>query len=59
MGLDFVRSEGERDLSYEHWYRVHEEFFTVQFKGRDLIFSTEANLVCENFRVVDIYQEKC
>lgn len=50
----FARAEGEGDLSYEYWYRVHKEFFTMALKEHNLSFSDDMPLVCERFELIDV-----
>lgn len=50
----FARAEGEGDLSYDYWYRVHEEFFTTELHKLGMTFSPEMLLVCERFELVDV-----
>lgn len=49
---EFAAKEGEGDLSYDYWYRVHKEFFTNEFASLNLTFSTDEILVCEIFQVI-------
>lgn len=50
----FARAEGEGDLSYDYWYRVHEEFFTTELQKLGMTFSPDMLLVCERFELVDV-----
>lgn len=52
---EFARSEGEGDLSYDYWYREHERVFTKFLKEYNLEFTPELPLVCQTFKVLDIY----
>lgn len=52
--LDFAYAEGEGDLSYEHWRKVHIEFFTNELKGVGRVFSEDMLLVCERFELIDV-----
>ena len=45
----FARDEGEGDLSYDHWRKVHEAYF-----ARNGGFSPDMILVCERFKPVEI-----
>ncbi|WP_342527164.1 ASCH domain-containing protein [Chryseomicrobium sp. FSL W7-1435] len=49
----FARAEGEGDLSYEYWHRVHVEFFTKELAELGLSFSEDLLLVCERFELVN------
>ncbi|MFS0654438.1 ASCH domain-containing protein [Bacillus sp. 179-C3.3 HS] len=48
----FARAEGEGDLSYDHWYTVHKEFFTDSLKPYGLHFKEDMLLVCERFKLL-------
>ena len=53
---DFARAEGEGDLSYEYWRRVHEEFFTKSSLEHNLEWNSDTqSVVCERFKVVHIF----
>lgn len=52
---EFAISEGEGDLTYDYWYREHEKFFRWELEQYGLTFTPEMLLVCQNFKVVDIY----
>lgn len=54
----FAFSEGEGDRSYEYWYREHEKFFTWELGLYDLPFTPDMLVVCQTFKVVDIYGNK-
>ncbi|MFD0589217.1 ASCH domain-containing protein [Paenibacillus sp. GCM10027627] len=54
---DFAKKEGEGDLSYTYWYEEHVKFFTWELGLYNLTFSDDLMLVCQTFRVVDIYQQ--
>lgn len=47
---DFARHEGEGDLSYDYWREAHEAYF-----ARNGGFSPDMILVCERFRVVEVF----
>lgn len=47
----FARDEGEGDLSYEYWRQAHEAYF-----ARNGGFSPDMILVCERFRLVEVFQ---
>lgn len=51
----FAKSEGEGDLSYTYWYNAHVEFFTWELARYNLTFTPELLLVCQTFKVVDVY----
>ncbi len=44
--------EGEGDRSLAHWREVHEKFFTKALNKVGLVFTTDMNVVCEEFSVV-------
>lgn len=48
----FAQAEGEGDLSYDYWYRVHKEFFTEALKPYGLDFKEDMLLVCERFKLI-------
>ena len=48
----FAKAEGEGDLSYDYWYKEHEEFFTEALKPYGLTFKEDMLLVCERFKLV-------
>ena len=52
--LDFAHAEGEGDRTYDHWRRVHIEFFTNELKGIGMDFSEDMHLVCERFELIDV-----
>ncbi|MEK3979558.1 ASCH domain-containing protein [Psychrobacillus sp. FSL K6-2836] len=51
---DFAYAEGEGDRSYDHWRKVHIEFFTNELKGVGREFSEDMLLVCERFELIDV-----
>ena len=50
----FAALEGEGDLSYEYWYNEHERFFRKELSSYNLDFSFDMDLVCQEFKVVDV-----
>lgn len=48
----FAKAEGEGDLSYDYWYKSHQEFFTAELKPYGLEFKEDMLLVCERFKLV-------
>lgn len=44
--------EGEGDRSYEYWKKVHDEYFTEEFRECNKEFYEEAPMVCEVFEKV-------
>ncbi|UXU49989.1 ASCH domain-containing protein [Staphylococcus arlettae] len=50
----FAALEGEGDLSYEYWYNKHERFFRKELSSYNIDFSFDIDLVCQEFRVVDV-----
>jgi len=55
---DFAKAEGEGDLSYDYWYREHVKFFTWELNQYDLTFNSDLLLVCQTFKVMDVYQNQ-
>lgn len=54
VSQEFVYAEGEGDRTYEHWRKVHIEFFTNELMGVSREFSEEMLLVCERFELIDV-----
>uniref|UniRef100_UPI00403FB22B ASCH domain-containing protein n=1 Tax=Candidatus Enterococcus willemsii TaxID=1857215 RepID=UPI00403FB22B len=54
---EFAISEGEGDLTYDYWYREHEKFFRWELEQYGLAFTPEMLLVCQSFKVVDVYSQ--
>lgn len=52
VDADFARDEGEGDLSFEYWRDVHRAYFE-----RNGGFSPDMELVCERFRLVEVFGE--
>ena len=50
----FAALEGEGDLSYEYWYNEHERFFRKELSSYNIEFSIDMDLVCQEFKVVDV-----
>ena len=44
--------EGEGDRSYDYWKKVHDEYFTEEFKNSGKEFYEQAPMVCEVFEKV-------
>lgn len=56
VDADFARDEGEGDLSYAYWRRVHEDFFLRQGLEIGLEWnSATQHVVCERFRVLHLF----
>ncbi|MGF9977031.1 ASCH domain-containing protein [Viridibacillus arvi] len=55
---DFARSEGEGDLSYDYWYSEHVKFFTWELSQYGLTFTPDILLVCQTFKVMDVYKDR-
>ncbi|WP_410985275.1 ASCH domain-containing protein [Bacillus cereus] len=55
---DFARSEGAGDLSYDYWYSEHVKFFTWALSQYGLTFTPDLLLVCQTFRVMDVYKDR-
>ena len=49
---DHAFKEGEGDKSLDYWRKVHKKFFIKCLREVGLSFSTEMNVVCEEFEVV-------
>ena len=45
--------EGEDDRTYSYWRKVHDEFFTREYKERGKAFYPQAPMVCEVFEKVE------
>ncbi|WP_207871761.1 hypothetical protein DOK78_000158 [Enterococcus sp. DIV2402] len=58
VSQEFAVSEGEGDLSYEYWYQEHEKFFRWELGQYSLPFTPTIELVCQSFKVVDLYSNK-
>ena len=52
VGADFAREEGEGDRSLDYWRQAHRTYF-----GRLGKFREDMMLMCERFRLVDVFQE--
>ncbi|WIG34153.1 ASCH domain-containing protein [Bacillus toyonensis] len=55
---DFSRSEGTGDLSYDYWYSERVEFLTWELSPYGLTFAPDLLLICQTFRVMDIYKDR-
>lgn len=53
----FASLEGEGDLSLAYWYDVHQKFFRAEFETAGLEFTPAIKLVCETFKVVDLFEQ--
>lgn len=51
---EFAALEGEDDLSYKYWYNEHERFFRKELGLLNIDFTSDIELVCQEFKVVDI-----
>ena len=49
---EFAVSEGEGDLSYEYWARVHKRYFVNMLGSLGLDWSDTVNVVCESFETL-------
>lgn len=54
---DFAISEGEGDRTYQYWWDVHQKFFTQELSEVGREFSEDMLLVCERFKLIDVYME--
>jgi uncharacterized protein YhfF len=52
MDAAFARDEGEGDCSLAYWREAHREYF-----GRQGKFSEDMMLMCERFRLVEIFAD--
>ncbi|PFV10469.1 RNA-binding protein [Bacillus cereus] len=55
---DFSRSEGTGDLSYDYWYSERVEFLTWELSLYGLTFAPDLLLICQTFRVMDVYKDR-
>lgn len=53
---DFSRSEGTGDLSYDYWYSERVEFLTWELSTYGLTFAPDLLLICQTFRVMDVFE---
>ncbi|MED3202201.1 ASCH domain-containing protein [Bacillus toyonensis] len=53
---DFSRSEGTGDLSYDYSYSVRVEFLTWELSTYGLTFAPDLLLICQTFRVMDVFE---
>ena len=44
--------EGEGDRSYAYWRKVHDEFFTREYKEHGKVFYPQAPMVCKVFEKI-------
>lgn len=49
---EHAHREGEGDKSLEFWRKVHKRFFTECLEKANLRFTSDMNVVCEEFEVV-------
>lgn len=49
---EFAKKEGEGDLSYNYWHRVHTNYFSAYLNTFGLKFTEEIELVCEEFELL-------
>ena len=52
VNADFAREEGEGDLSYDYWRRVHWDYFTREAAANGFAFDGRSVICCERFRVL-------
>lgn len=52
VSADFAHEEGEGDRSLDYWRQAHRTYF-----GRQGKFREDMMLMCERFRLVEIFQE--
>jgi uncharacterized protein YhfF len=46
-------------LSYDYWYSERVEFFTWELSQYDgLTFAPDLLLICQTFRVMDVYKDR-
>lgn len=53
---DFSRSEGTGDLSYDYWYSERVEYLTWELSPYGLTFAPDLLLICQTFRVMDVFE---
>ena len=49
---EFAASEGEGDLSYDYWAKVHKRYFVKLLETWGLDWDASINVVCESFETV-------
>jgi len=54
VSAEHAAAEGEGDLSYQYWWDVHQNVFTIELAEHGLEFSDDMLLVCEQFELVDV-----
>lgn len=52
VDADHAYKEGEGDRSYEHWYRVHMDYFDNELKEINKTFTEDMDILCEEFEKV-------
>ena len=52
VDANFAFEEGEGDRSLDHWRKAHRAYFTRQGK-----FSEDMMLMCERFRLVEVFRD--
>lgn len=52
---DFARAEGEGDLSYAYWWKVHKDFFEKELAAIHREFQEDMLLVCERFECIHVH----
>lgn len=57
VSKDFAYAEGEGNRSYDYWYQEHKLFFTELLKEYGRAFTPDILLVCQQFKVVDVWME--
>jgi uncharacterized protein YhfF len=53
VDANFAFEEGEGDRSLDHWRKAHRAYFTRQGK-----FSEDMMLMCERFRLVEVFRDR-
>lgn len=52
IDLEWAKKEGEGDLSLTYWQKVHKKFIKEQCKIYRITFTSEIELLCEEFEKI-------
>lgn len=52
ISSDHAFREGEGDRSYEYWKKVHDKFFSEEYRKSNKEFKEDAPMVCELFEKI-------
>jgi len=47
---EWAKKEGEGDLSLNYWQTVHKEFFIEQCKANNIKYTSQIQILCEEFK---------